>query len=144
MVMRKIAPEHRTAVIEMMQTFYASDAVLSNGSDEIFENDVNACIRENPYLEGYVFENNGEIMGYTMLAKSFSTEFGKPCIWIEDLYLKPQFRSMGISKLFFETLFSSYGDAIFRLEVEEDNCNAIAAYKKNGFNAIPYMEMIKR
>ena len=60
------------------------------GSEEIFENDVENCINENPYLEGYVFEENGVLLGYAMVAKSFSTEFGKPCMWIEDIYLKPE------------------------------------------------------
>ena len=41
-------------VIEMMRIFYASAAVHTNGSEEIFLNDVENCINDNPYLEGYV------------------------------------------------------------------------------------------
>ena len=41
-------------VIEMMRVFYASPAVHTNGSEEIFLNDVENCINDNPYLEGYV------------------------------------------------------------------------------------------
>ena len=30
-----------------------------------------------------MFEENGQIQGYAMAAKSFSTEFGRPCIWVD-------------------------------------------------------------
>lgn len=130
-------------VIEMMRVFYASAAVHTNGSEEIFFNDVENCINENPYLEGYVFVEDNIILGYAMLAKSFSTEFGKPCIWIEDLYLKPEYRGKNIGTEFFTFIERKYTNVIFRLEVEEENERAIRVYRKNGFKVLPYMEMKK-
>ena len=145
MIIRNLVDSDKNEVIDMMRVFYQSDAVLSNGSEEIFESNVNACVNDSPYLEGFVFEHeDGEIIGYAMIAKSFSTEFGKRCIWIEDIYIKPEFRSMGIGTIFFEKLFSTYHDVIFRLEAEEDNFQAIGLYKKSGFDVIPYLELIKR
>ena len=44
-----------TQILAMMKEFYVSDAVFTNGSDEIFENDFQNCVNDNPYLEGYVF-----------------------------------------------------------------------------------------
>lgn len=128
-------------VLEMMRIFYSSPAVLSNGSDEIFLNDIETCINDSPYLEGYVFENLSEIQGYAMIAKSFSTEFGKPCIWIEDLYIKDNYRGQGLGSSFFDFITKKYTDCIFRLEVEEENERAINVYKKCGFRVLPYMEM---
>lgn len=143
MEIKKMTAEDKTEVIAMMETFYASEAVLSNGSAEIFKNDVNACLDGNPYLEGYVFKENDEHAGYAMVAKSFSTEFGKPCIWIEDLYLKPPFRANGYGKQFFQLLFARYPQAAFRLEVEKENRIAVGVYKKCGFEELPYMEMLR-
>lgn len=140
---RDMTIQDKASVLEMMQVFYASPAVFTNGSEEIFLNDIENCISDNPYLEGYIIENSDGILGYAMLAKSFSTEFGKPCFWIEDLYIKDQYRGLGLGKTFFDFITKKYTDCIFRLEVEEENERAIKLYKKCGFTVLPYMEMKK-
>ena len=140
---RNMTGEDRVPVLEMMRVFYSSPAVLSNGSEEIFANDIDNCIGECPYLEGFVFEKEDEILGYAMIAKSFSTEFGKPCIWIEDLYLKEESRGRGIGSAFFKFIEEKYPDHLFRLEAEEENEGAICLYKKCGFEILPYLEMKK-
>ena len=105
-----------------MRTFYASDAVSTNGSDDIFRADVEACISKSPYAEGYIFVDGEALIGYAMLAKSFSTEFGKPCVWIEDLYFVPDHRGRGNAGKFFEHIFAKYPRAIFRLELNPTIC----------------------
>ncbi len=140
-IIRIMTAGDKAEVIEMMRVFYASPAVLSNGSKEIFLNDVENCINDSPYLEGYVFEDSGILQGYAMAAKSFSTEFGKPCIWIEDLYIKEQYRGLGLGSRFLNYIGEKYPDSIFRLEVEKENERAVAVYEKCGFEVLPYMEM---
>jgi len=44
MKIRKMLYEDKPYVIEMMQTFYTSEAVFTNGSEVIFSNDVDACV----------------------------------------------------------------------------------------------------
>ena len=78
-----------------------------------------------------------------MLAKSFSTEYGKACIWIEDLYIKPEYREQGIGGAFFEYIKEKYSNCVLRLEAEEDNETAVRLYKKSGFSAVPYLELWK-
>ena len=140
---RLMTIEDKDAVIAMMRVFYASPAVLSNGSEEIFINDVEACVGDSPYLEGYIIENSEEIQGYIMLSKSFSTEFGKPCIWIEDLYIKDKYRGMGLGSMALKFVEEKYPKALLRLEVEEENERAVKTYEKCGFEVLPYMEMKK-
>ena len=140
---RPMTEQDRLQVLEMMRTFYTSPAVFTNGSDTIFGADIDHCIQGSPYVEGYVFACGEEVQGYAMIAKSYSTEFGKPCIWIEDLYIKEQYRGMGIGTLFLTYVESKYPDAVFRLEVEEENERAVHVYKKMGYQIIPYMEMKK-
>ena len=134
---------HRETILAMMRVFYASAAVATDGSEEIFRADFDACVGESPYLEGYVFTENGAVIGYAMAAKSFSTEYGRPCIWIEDLYLLPEHRGKGHGSRFLRFMEEKYPGAILRLEVEADNRRAVHVYRKNGFAEMPYLEMKK-
>lgn len=140
---RNMQAQDKPQILEMMRVFYASEAVFTNGSEEIFQADIQNCVNDNPYLEGYVFEGGDVIRGYAMLAKSFSTEFGKPCIWIEDIYVKEEYRNQSIASRFFQFVEEKYPHCILRLEVEPENTRAIHVYKKNGYDVLPYMEMKK-
>ena len=85
---RKMQLEDKKEILAMMEEFYSSNAVATNGSNEIFETDFENCINDYQYLEGFVFYQNEKILGYAMIAKSFSTEFAKRCIYLEDLFIK--------------------------------------------------------
>ena len=141
LVIRDMKKDDKAEVKAMMDVFYNSQAVFTNGSDKIFENDIENCVNDNPFLEGYVFERENTVCGYAMVAKSFSTEFGKPCIWLEDLYINENFRGDGIGGAFLDYLKEKYKNCIIRLEVESENSTAVALYGKKGFTVLPYMEM---
>lgn len=139
----KMEARHASAVLQMMEVFYASDAVSTNGSREIFLSDIANCLNDSPYLEGYVFLDERLVAGYAMVAKSFSTEFGKPCIWVEDLYLRPEYQGKGMGSRFLRYVEQAYPDALLRLEVEAENKRAVHVYEKCGFTPLPYLEMKK-
>lgn len=143
MFIKPMKESDRNEVIEMMRVFYGSEAVFTNGSDEIFTSDFDNCINDNPYLEGYILDDNCTTIGYVMIAKSFSTEFGKPCIWIEDIYIKTEYRGKGIGQEVLDHIAQKFDNAIIRLEAEEENKRAVHVYEKCGFTVLPYMEMIK-
>ena len=132
------------AVFQMMRTFYTSPAVASDGSAEIYRADIEACLEPTMPLTGYVFERSGEIVGYSMLAHSFSTEYGRSCIWIEDLYLLPAARGMGTGKRFLQELAAQNPNALLRLEAETENAPAVHVYRAVGFEDVPYLELWKR
>ena len=142
--LRPMEAPDREEVIRMMREFYASEAVLSNGSEEIFNNDVDACVSDNPFASGYVFtREDGSICGYSMLAHSYSTEYGSPAIWIEDLFIEEDARGRGLGTALFDLVNEKYPDHIHRLEVEETNLRAIRTYTKKGFTTLRYSEMIR-
>ena len=138
---REMTACDRACVLEMMRDFYASPAVWTDGSEDIFVRDFETCISDSPYLEGYILEQAGQTQGYAMVAKSYSTEFGRPCIWIEDIYLKEQCRGQGIGRDFLNFIRKRYPDCLLRLEVEEENQRAIRAYQNCGYTFLPYREM---
>ena len=142
--LRRMTAEDRPHVLDMMRKFYSSDAVLTNGSEEIFVNDIEECISDSPFLEGFVFpDEEGSVKGYAMIAHSYSTEYGRHCIWIEDIYLEEELRGRGAATVFLDYLKTQYPDSVNRLEVETENERAVASYIRNGFEEIPYHEMIR-
>ena len=141
MKIKVMTGRHREEVLGMMRVFYASPAVATNGSEEIFRADFDACVGPNPYLEGYVLTEDAALIGYAMIARSFSTEYGCPCIWIEELYLKPEYCNQGCGSAFLRFIKEKYPEAIMRLEVEAENRRAVHVYRKNGFEEMPYIEM---
>ncbi len=140
---RNMQISDKEEVLSMMREFYTSDAVLTNGSDEIYNTDFEKCVCDFPYLEGFIFEDKGQILGYAMIAKSFSTEFGKQCIWLEDLYLKSEFRGQGSIPKFIDYIKELYPNAILKLEVEKENEHAVHVYEKMGFKEVFYIQMKK-
>ena len=53
---------------------------------------------ERPFAEVLVAERDGDPAGFALFFHNFSTFLGKPGIYLEDLYVKPEFRGAGIGK----------------------------------------------
>jgi len=51
-----------------------------------------------PFAEVILAEINGKSVGFALFFLNFSTFLGQPGLYIEDLYVKPKFRSRGIGK----------------------------------------------
>jgi len=51
--------------------------------------------------EALVAEADGEIVGYALLARTFSTFECKAGIWIEDIYVRPENRAAGVGRALF-------------------------------------------
>ncbi|MBK7498446.1 MAG: GNAT family N-acetyltransferase [Ignavibacteriales bacterium] len=90
---------------------------------------------EDRFVEILLAEFNGEIVGQALFFKNFSTFLGKPGIYLEDLYVKPEMRGKGIGKMLLDKIISiakerNYG----RVEwsVLDWNESAIDFYKKIG------------
>lgn len=144
-MIRKFLEKDFDDIYKLMRDFYDSPAVLSDISDEIITRNIENSINSSPYVEGFVFEENDEILGYGMISKSYSSEYGGLCIWFEDIYLKPSHTGKGIGSKFFVFVENLYKDAAvrFRLEVEENNTQAINLYEKCNFKRLEYVEMTK-
>ena len=144
-LLRPLAPADREELLDMMGVFYASPAVITPVTDEILRQDIEDCLGECPFVEGWVFDAGTSLAGYAMLAKSYSTERGGLCLWVEDLYLREEYRHQGLGKRFFALLEERYASSFrrFRLEAEEENLPAVAAYRRAGFHALPYLQMVR-
>ncbi len=51
-----------------------------------------------PYAEVIIAEVDGESAGFALFFHNFSTFTGQPGIYLEDLFVRPQFRGAGVGK----------------------------------------------
>ena len=96
MTIRTMQAADKPAILRMMRVFYDSPAVDHTAPDAVLEKDIDDCLNDLPFLEGFVIEKRGQIVGYAMTAVSYTTEYGGICIWLEDLYLQPEYRRSGV------------------------------------------------
>ena len=95
-------------------------------------------------VRGVLFENDAEIVGYALLAFSYSNEAGGLVVWLEELYILEDARGHGLGTAFFRFLAKEYGDAcLLRLEVTPNNLHAIHLYEKLGFTPLRYLQMAR-
>ena len=145
MKIQKLVPEDFQRVFEMMKVFYASDALLVHPDDETLRTTLGCAVEDGPYLTGYGFWEGEELTGYGMVTRSFSTETGGICVWIEDIYILPEYRGKGFGTAFLRFVEEQYRHSAvrIRLEAEPENERAMAVYQKAGFQILGYTQLVK-
>lgn len=144
-MLRNFTPSDRKDFIGMCKDFYSSEAVLHPVSEKSFERTFDFCLKENPYARGFIFENEGQTAGYSLVSFAYSNEAGGMTAWIEELYLKKEFRKKGLGKVLLSETEEKIKEKTkrIRLEVTENNLSAINLYRKNGYTDLNYLQFVK-
>ena len=142
-MVREITAADRQLYTKLASEFYSTDAVLYNIPASHIEATFNEMMRSSEYAEGFILETGGEAAGYALLAKTFSQEAGGIVLWIEELYVRSEYRSKGLGSEFFAFLEQNRPAARYRLEIEPENERAADLYARRGFVSLPYCQMIK-
>ena len=94
-----------------------------------------------PFAEALIGEFEGTAISFALFFYNFSTFIGKPGIYLEDLYVKPQYRRLGFGRrmlVHIARLAKERGCGRFEWSVLDWNAPAIDFYKKLG--AVPMSE----
>ncbi len=144
-MIRKLTENDRDLYIRLAEEFYSSDAVLHPIPRTYIERTAGEALRSDAYAEIYLLECEGEPAGYGLTARTFSQEAGGSVLWIEELYIREQFRSRGLGREFFSYIEEKNKDrtARIRLEVEEKNTRAASLYERLGYEKLDYKQMVK-
>lgn len=93
-----------------------------------------------PYAEAVLAELDGTAVGFALFFYNFSTFLTKPGIYLEDLFVLPQYRQRGIGKALLTYLAQrALAEGCGRLEwsVLDWNAPAIAFYQRMGATILP-------
>ena len=129
----------------MTKAFYNSPAVLASIPEENILATFEEMMRSRKYVQGFfLLSEKGETAGYALVVKSFSQEAGGMVLWVDELYILPEFRSLGLGGQFLSFIQDNLALDVkrIRLEVEEDNARAMSLYQRLGFEELPYVQMI--
>ncbi len=90
---------------------------------------------ERPFAEVLIAEHDGAPAGFALFFHNFSTFLGKPGIYLEDLYVKPELRGAGIGKkllVHLARLAKERGGGRLEWWVLDWNAPSIGFYEKLG------------
>jgi GNAT superfamily N-acetyltransferase len=94
-----------------------------------------ALFGERPVVEGVIASLDGEPVGYALFFPNFSSFLAKPGLYLEDLYVRPSSRGLGVGRQMLEYLARitvERGWGRFEWAVLDWNEPSIAFYKKMG------------
>lgn len=81
--------------------------------------------------------------GYLYITLCYSAEVGGRCVFLEEIYLLPEFRGKGLGLDILNWIEQSYpGARRLRLEVNHVNQGAVHLYEKAGYTYLRYEQMI--
>ena len=105
MTIRPATPDDLTSIGELIREL----AEYEEAPDEVEWSDVDTLgehlFGAVPAAHVHIAEtDDGAVAGMALWFTTFSTWVGKPGIWLEDLYVRPQFRGHGFGKALLTTL----------------------------------------
>lgn len=96
--------------------------------------------RQRPIIEAILAEVDGQPVGFALFFTNYSTFLTKPGIYLEDLFVLPEFRGQGIGKALIRQvagLAAERGCGRFEWSVLDWNESAIAFYQRIGATVLP-------
>lgn len=140
---RRMRTLDKIEVLEMVKSFYSSEAVDHKVEDFILERTFMDAAGQDPCIWGVLIYDEDVVVGFAYMTVCYACEVGGRTLILEELYMKEESRGKGYGKQFFTWMFKEYPDILrFRLEVTKSNEGAIALYERLGFQYLQYGQMV--
>lgn len=142
-MVRKIQRSDKPEYMQLVRDFYAeTDRIIP---EDHIVSAYKEMMRGSNHLAAFVFINEGEKVGYALVSKTFSQKAGGGVWWIEELYVKPEYRGKGYATEFLTFLEANCPSYVkqLRIELDIDSETDGTVYDKLGFKAHEYCNMIR-
>ena len=144
-MIRQVEGKDKAVFIDLMKEFYQSDAVLHQIAEKNYYGTFFEVTSDSPYAIAFLIEKDGETAGYALLAFTYSNEAGGLVLWLEEMYIRPAFQGQGLGSEMFAFIDEHYKDRVarMRLEIEPGNVGAARLYRRQGYQELPYTQMVR-
>lgn len=145
-MIRHFTAQERELFYTLNDEFYHSPAVLYPVDPKYYVKTFDAAMQNSPFVDLFLIAtDDGQSAGFGMVTFSFSTFLGGKVVWLEDIYIRPQFQGMGLGGQYLQDMHARYPDAAcFRLEIEPENQGAARLYERHGYDYLGYRQMYRQ
>lgn len=122
------------ALIAMMRELYAHDGLAFDDANA--RRALLGLIGDESFGRVFLIVMTGGVAGYAVLTFGYSLEFHGRDAFVDELYLRDEYRGQGIGKralLFLTEVCAAEGVSALHLEVERANTSAQSVYRNFGF-----------
>jgi GNAT superfamily N-acetyltransferase len=123
-------PELLAMIRELAAFEHLSHEVLATEAD--YET---SLFGDSPSAGALLAEFDGAPVGYAIHFSTFSSFLGRAGVWLEDLYVRPDFRGLGLGKALLKAVgavAAKRGAGRYEWSVLDWNTNAIELYQRMG------------
>jgi GNAT superfamily N-acetyltransferase len=142
---RPLAPTDRALIEELVRAYYEFDGLQYKSS--LHGPALDQLAAGDPAVKVWIVEADGTAAGYLILTIGFSMYYGGKDGFIDELFLKEEFRGSGGGAAimsFADAQAKQLGLAYLHLEVTDSNTHARQIYERRGFSPTGHMLMSKR
>lgn len=132
--LRVALPTDVPALLTLMPGYYAADGLPFDARRA--ENSMTRLLTEQQWGRVWLAEINGRAVGYMALCFGFSLEAGGNDAFVDELYVLPAHRSIGLGRKLLELALQEarrLGVETVHLLIRNDNERARQLYASNGF-----------
>jgi ribosomal protein S18 acetylase RimI-like enzyme len=142
-VFRPFQAEDLEAYLALSREFYSSQATDHPVPEDHFHRTFQETVSGSVLARGWLISAEADRpAGYMLASLAWSNEFGGRVAWLEELYLRPEARGLGLGRETIEQVMRELKsrDQVrgFRLETAPANEGVSLLYQKLGFSRAPY------
>ncbi|MEQ8170116.1 MAG: GNAT family N-acetyltransferase [Candidatus Eremiobacterota bacterium] len=130
---------------DMILGLYSEDPSSVSMEEEKILKTVKELIDHQDKGQIILFRINNETVGYGIIIFFWSNEYGGNIIYIDELFVKEEWRNKKIGTSFFNYLLENFGDkaVALKLEVTPRNVRARKYYENMGFKETRNVHLLK-
>jgi ribosomal protein S18 acetylase RimI-like enzyme len=131
-------------VVSLVQAYYQYDEIYFDPDSA--RRGLTELLTDRSLGRVWMIQSGNEIAGYLVLTFAFDVEFNGRQGTITDFYLRPEYRRIGIGSqtfAFVEQFCREMKIGAIELQVERDNIEAQAFYRRMGFESVDRIPMNK-